>query len=443
MERRIILSNLGFSSLTEMQENVYQAIKRGKNITLLSPTGTGKTLAYLLPIMEKIKQDLDALQTIVVVPSRELAMQSKDVLDRMKWQGVRSLCLYGGRPAMEEHRQIRNVRPQIVFATPGRLLDHIQKENIFVGAVRTLVIDEFDKCLELGFQDNMDKILHSLPHIRQRIFTSATNMEEMPQFVLPSKEQVEIETLNYLTCKKNSSAKSTLFIVNSPEKDKLNTLERLLSGFNGEPAIVFVAYRESVARIVSDLKEKHFSCVDYHGGQEQDVRERNLYRFRAGSVNILVATDLAARGLDIPEVQHVVQYHLPGKEDEFIHRVGRTARWNNTGNNYLIVGPEETIPDYICHFKHLDVSENAIYASPPEWSSLYIGRGKKDKLSKGDILGFLCKKGNLTSSDIGRIDVMVHQSYVAVKRKKIDQMLKLISGEKIKGMKTLVEPMKH
>ncbi|EHG24687.1 hypothetical protein HMPREF9332_00162 [Alloprevotella rava F0323] len=443
MERNIILTNLGFDALTEMQEKAYQTIKSGKNTTLLSPTGTGKTLAYLLPIVEKIKADQNVLQMAIILPSRELALQSNEVFQRMKLKGVRSLCLYGGRPTMDEHRQIREIKPQLVFATPGRLLDHIEKDNIFTGAAHTLIIDEFDKCLELGFQDDMDKIIRKLPHIKQRIFTSATNIEEMPDFAFPEKKTKNSVTLDYLSTVENSDAKSELYVVKSPQKDKLETLGRLLSSFRGEPSIVFVAHRESVARILSYLKENKFSCVDYHGGQEQEVRERNLYRFRAGSVNILVATDLAARGLDIPEVRHVVQYHLTNKEEEFIHRSGRTARWDNTGSNYLLVGPEENIPDYIKEYKSLDISDSPIKAHAPLWRSLYIGRGKKDKLSKGDILGFLCKKGGLKSAEIGRIDITSHQSYVAIKRNKVSQLLQMISGEKIKGVKTLIEPMKH
>ena len=443
MERNIILTNLGFEALTEMQEKAYETIKSGKNTTLLSPTGTGKTLAYLLPIIEKIKVEQNVLQVVIILPSRELALQSNEVFQRMKLKEIRSICLYGGRPTINEHRQIREIKPQLIFATPGRLLDHIEKDNIFTGAVHTLIIDEFDKCLELGFQEDMDKIIRKLPHIKQRIFTSATNIEEIPDFAFPEKRAKESTILNYLTTTENSEAKSELYAIKSPSKDKLETLGRLLSSFRGEPSIVFVAYRESVARILAYLKENKISCVDYHGGKEQEFRERNLYRFRAGSFNVLVATDLAARGLDIPEVRHVVQYHLTNKEEEFIHRSGRTARWDNTGSNYLLIGPEENIPDYIKEYKNLDVSDTTIKAYAPLWSSLYIGRGKKDKLSKGDILGFLCKKGNLKSTEIGRIDITSHQSYVAVKRNKVKQLLQMISGEKIKGMKTLIEPMKH
>ena len=428
MERNIILTNLGFEALTEMQEKAYETIKSGKNTTLLSPTGTGKTLAYLLPIVEKIKVEQNVLQVVIILPSRELALQSNEVFQRMK---LKEMYYFSFRIN------------QLVFATPGRLLDHIEKDNIFTGAVHTLIIDEFDKCLELGFQEDMDKIIRKLPHIKQRIFTSATNIEEIPDFAFPEKRAKESTILNYLTATENSKTKSELYVIKSPSKDKLETLGRLLSSFRGEPSIVFVAYRESVARILAYLKENKISCVDYHGGQEQEVRERNLYRFRSGSVNVLVATDLAARGLDIPEVRHVVQYHLTNKEEEFIHRSGRTARWDNIGSNYLLIGPEENIPDYIKEYKNLDVSDTTIKAYAPLWSSLYIGRGKKDKLSKGDILGFLCKKGNLKSTEIGRIDITSHQSYVAVKRNKVKQLLQMISGEKIKGMKTLIEPMKH
>ena len=172
----------------------------------------------------------------------------------------------------------------------------------------------------------------------------------------------------------------------------------------------------------------------------QPARERALYKFRNGSGHILVSTDLAARGLDIPEIEHVVHYHFPINEEAFTHRNGRTARWDATGTSYVILNTEEKIPEYIPNdIEEYDIPE--VVSRPPKskWVTLYIGKGKKDKLSRMDIAGFLYKKGKLTKEDVGSIDLKEHYAFVAVKRSKVKQLLNLIRGEKIKGMKTLIE----
>jgi superfamily II DNA/RNA helicase len=173
---------------------------------------------------------------------------------------------------------------------------------------------------------------------------------------------------------------------------------------------------------------------------EQEVRERALYKFRNGSSNILVSTDLAARGLDIPEVQHIIHYHMAGSEDAYIHRTGRTARWNAEGSSYLILHAEEHVPEYLAgQTEDYLLPERAARPQAPQWSTLYIGRGKKDKINKVDIAGFLYKKGGLTREDVGTIDVHDYYAYVAVRRAKVRQLLTLIGNEKIKGLKTKIE----
>ena len=219
---------------------------------------------------------------------------------------------------------------------------------------------------------------------------------------------------------------------------------RLLCSLDGTRTIVFCNYRDSVERVAAYLHEQHIVHAVYHGGLEQDQRQRALYRFRNGSVSILVSTDLASRGLDIPDVRHIVHYHLPLGEEASIHRTGRTARWDADGNTYYILGPGEPAPAYLAAG---DAPAPVTYTlpdiprrpAPPEWETLYIGKGKKDKLSKTDIAGFLYKKGHLTNVDVGRIDIQEHYSYVAVRRTRVRQLLALVSGEKIKGMKTIID----
>lgn len=434
-------------TLTPMQEAAFAAITARKNLLLLSPTGSGKTLGYLLPTLQNINADDAHLQAVVVVPTRELALQVESVL-KTQSNEVRGLCLYGGRPAMEEHRRLREIKPQIVFATPGRLLDHIEKGNLNVLTTKMLIVDEYDKCLELGFREEMDRIGDALSAVPQVVLTSATafdtntsdNENNTPQKGHTILYRRHFYHIDYLDVP--SQQRLDIWLVPSPEKDKLFTLSRLLTHLNGQNTIVFAAHRESAERIGQYLHDARFPVVVYHGGMEQDLRERALYRFRAGAATVLVSTDLAARGLDIPTVRAVVHYHLPSDKNTFIHRSGRTARWQDTGATYLIVGPEEQCPDFIERNELLEVNDITPHPSLPQWSVLYIGRGKKDKLSKTDILGFLCKKGGLRAEQIGQIDLSAHAAYAAVQRNTLKMLLQQVAGEKIKGMKTLIEEMR-
>lgn len=439
MDTHTILRNLGISAFNTMQVAMHKTCQNYKNVILLSPTGSGKTLAYLVPTLQRINPEKDMVQCTVILPSRELTIQSEEVLLRMK-TGIRSISLYGGRPTMEEHRKLRDIRPQLVFATPGRLLDHLNKGNINPFSITTLVIDEFDKCLELGFLEDMQRITSHLKGVDSCLLTSATDMEEIPAFlkIANPKSARETEKLNFIN-EGDLSDRLKITKVPSPRKDKLETLGKLLTHLAGAPTIVFVTHRESVERIGNYLQREGFTVSCYHGGMEQDFRERALYKFRSGCTNIMVATDLAARGLDIPETRAIIHYHLPTTEDSFIHRSGRTARWDAEGECFLLLGPEETLPDFAQAEDLLDVESLPIRPTQPIWTTLYIGRGKKDKLSKMDIVGFLCKKGGLKANEIGRIDVNPHFAYAAVSSARMKTLIRNIAGEKIKGMKTLIE----
>lgn len=439
-DRQTILSTLGFESLTPMQLAMGDAAEKDGGVVLLSPTGTGKTLAFLLPLLDRIDTRLDTLQAVVIAPTRELAAQSERMLKQMK-TATRSLALYGGRPAMQEHRVIHETKPHIVFATPGRLVDHLDKGNLTPHGVRTLVIDEFDKCMELGFQEEMEQAVAHFKFLRSCWLMSATDAESIPAFM--GKATRGSVRLSFLEKAAELASRIATRQVVSPQKDKLETLGHLLTYLKGQPAIVFVAHRESAERVESWLREKGFFSVMYHGGMEQEMRERALYKFRNGSANILVSTDLAARGLDIPEVQAIIHYHLPLKEEEFTHRNGRTARWDAEGTTYLITGPEESLPPFAASAAPLALAGTPPCPTPPRYTTIYIGRGKSDKVSRADVLGFLCKKGGLRASDIGRIDVGARASYVAVLRQQVKNALRNVANEKIKGMKTIIEESKR
>ena len=434
-----ILEKLHISELNDMQlESINAILETNNDVVILSPTGTGKTLAYLLPITQLIDASKDAVQAIVIVPGRELALQSDTVLKNMG-AGLRSAGCYGGRPAMDEHKTLKQVKPHMVFGTPGRLNDHIDKGNISPYSVNCLVIDEFDKCLEMGFHDEMARLIKKLPGIRRRILVSATEAEQIPNFVHLN----HAERIDYLIDEEQVTDRVALYEVRSSTKDKLETLTKLLRSLGDSSSIVFLNYRDGVERTADFLRRNGFSVSSFHGGMEQKMREDALYKFSNGSSNIFVSTDLASRGLDIPDIDNIIHYHLPQGEDGYIHRVGRTARWKAEGNAYFILGPEEYIPEFVEGDVEIkEIPEELPEPALPRMATIYIGKGKKDKLSKGDIVGYLCKKGGLESSEIGRIDVKDRYTYAAVIRRKVNQVLKLTQGEKIKGVKTIVEIVK-
>ena len=437
-----VLQKLGIEALNAMQQEVFETIlhQRG-DVVVLSPTGSGKTLAYLLPLVQLINAQSDEVQAFVIVPGRELALQSDRVLKSMG-AGLRSAACYGGRTAMDEHRKLREVQPQIVFGTPGRLNDHLDKGNINPNTLRYVVIDEFDKCLEMGFHDEMSRLLKKLPGVSRRFLLSATDAEQIPHFV----QLDRAHRLDYLVEEEQVSDRVTLYEVKSPMKDKLQTLRSLLCQLGDSQSIVFLNYRDSVERVDEFLRRQGFATSAFHGGMEQKQREDALYKFSNGSANIFVSTDLASRGLDIPDIQNIIHYHLPLNEQEMVHRVGRTARWDKQGQSYFLVGPEETMPDFVKgvveEFMLSSSLEEKQRVSLPRMATIYIGKGKKDKLSKGDIVGFLCKKGGLEPTEIGRVDVMDRYAYAAVAREKMQQVLRLVKGEKIKGIRTIIEPVK-
>lgn len=436
-----ILQKLHITALNKMQLDVARAVSTTEgDILVLSPTGSGKTLAYLLPSVFRLNPVVDALQMVVMVPSRELAKQSEEVL-RSMGVPLRGMALYGGRPAMEEHREMQKIHPQIVFATPGRMNDHIAKHNLNPKGVRLLVIDEFDKSLEMGFCDEMQKVVDSLPSVERRILLSATDNADIPRFV----NMQHTLRIDYTEPDSGISAAERIksFVVRSEQKDKLDTLRRLLLSFGNKSSIVFLNYRNSVERTFDYLQSEGFVCSAYHGGLDQRQREDNLYKFSNGSTTVLVSTDLASRGLDIPDVDNIIHYHLPQGEAEYTHRVGRTARWDAEGRTFILLGPDEQLPEYVS----ADMSEYTIpadlpQAPQPRMATIYIGKGKKDKISKSDVLGFLCKKCRLSGNEIGRIDVAERYCYAAVLRSKLNSVLRLAAGEKIKGVKTIVEIVK-
>ena len=422
------LSNTGIAALNEMQQAVLDA-GTTKDLLLLSPTGSGKTLAFLLPLLTTLTEEEKKIQALIIAPSRELAIQIETVF-RSLGAGYKVNCCYGGHPLRIESRSLEHP-PTVLIGTPGRILDHLDRGNIQLDGVRTWVLDEFDKSLELGFLDEMKKIASHLPNVRRRVLTSATEAVEVPDFV-GMRRPIRLSFL-----KGTKEVKGlTLRVVKSPVKDKLETLYKLLGELKGESSLVFCNYRETVERVSDYLTKMGVENGCFHGGMEQLDRERALAYFRNGSITVFISTDLASRGLDIADVKHVIHYHLPVNEEAYVHRNGRTARMHAEGDAYLILNETETVPEDVTRepdeFFLPNVAKKPVVS---EWKTIVINRGKRDKLSKKDVVGFLFQKGGLDKEDLGIVEIKESCAFAAVKREKVKGLLARIRDEKIKNMR--------
>ncbi|UUF12362.1 MULTISPECIES: DEAD/DEAH box helicase [Flavobacterium] len=428
-----ILSNLGIESLNEMQETAQDVILNDNNVLLLSPTGSGKTLAFLLPVLELLQPEILSVQCLILVPSRELGLQIEQVWKKMGTQYKVNIC-YGGHSIDTEIKNLSNP-PAVLIGTPGRIADHIDRETFRTDKIQTLILDEFDKSLQLGFHEQMSFIIARLPKVNKRVLVSATSDIEIPKYT----RVVNPTVLDFIVEEEEKANLSMKMIV-SPSKDKLESLFNLICSLKSQSAIIFCNHRDAAERISDTLNEKGIYATYYHGGMDQDERERALIQFRNGSISYLITTDLAARGLDIPEMKHVIHYHLPLKEDEFTHRNGRTARMQATGTAYIIVHESEKQLDYIDYgMSVLDVKNVTSLPNPPEFQTIYISGGKKTKLNKFDIVGFFSQKGKLEKDDLGLIEVKDFVSFAAVKFGKVKELLKNIKDEKMKGKKFKIE----
>ncbi len=428
-----VLSNFNIEELNEMQLASIDAIANNANVILLSATGSGKTLAFLLPVLKLLNPEINNTQALIIVPSRELAIQIDDVFRKMATGFKVTLC-YGGHKRETEENNLKEA-PTVIIGTAGRLADHIRRNNISLANITTLVLDEFDKSLELGFAEEMSFIVGSLKNINKRILTSATNAVSVPDFI----GLTAPVRLNFLTEAENLASMLDIKTVFSADKDKVPTLFKLICYLGNRSTVVFCNHRESVERTSNMLTEKGILNVFYHGGMEQQERDSALCKFRNGTSNVLVTTDLASRGLDIPHIRYIVHFHLPATADVFTHRNGRTARMDASGTAILILSEDEKLPGYITGAENIELPETDSLPEKPKWSTLFIAAGKKDKVNKIDIVGFLSKKGELKKEDIGIIDVKDFFSFVAVRKIKVGHVLQLIKNEKIKNKKVKIE----
>ncbi|MBP8790379.1 MAG: DEAD/DEAH box helicase [Breznakibacter sp.] len=427
------LGRMGIHKLNAMQESALLSVEKHPDVVLLSPTGSGKTLAFMLPILNMLDPENKNIQALIIAPSRELAIQIEQVFKQLG-TGFKVNCCYGGHPFKTEVNNLTHP-PALLVGTPGRIADHLRRNSFDAIGIRTLVLDEFDKALDLGFMREMKEIIEQLPRIRRRILTSATPMDEIPTFTGIHNPVV----LDYLE-KDVQPNRLTVKGVRSEGRDKLDAFIRLISHLGNAPMLVFVNHRESADRISTQLFAKGIAHGIFHGGMKQEERERALITFRNGSHHLLVTTDLASRGLDIPDIQYIIHYHLPTTAEAYIHRNGRTARMKASGTAYLLLAEGESIPEYIGEepvWEELPVQGDL--PEPADWVTLYIGSGKKDKVNKVDIVGLFLQKGKLKKDELGLIDVLDYSAFVAIRSNKVKKVLELLKEEKIKGKKLKIE----
>jgi superfamily II DNA/RNA helicase len=424
-----ILAKLNIVALNPMQEEAVSVIETTTNTVILSPTGTGKTLAFSLPLLNCLNPELEEVQALIIVPSRELAIQIEQVI-RSMGSGYKVNAVYGGRPMSKDKIELKHT-PTILVGTPGRILDHFSNERFATKYIKTLILDEFDKSLENGFEDEMKAVLEFLPGINKRILTSATQGVKVPGFVRLDKPHV----INYLKEKRTSQL--AIKTVVSQVKNKSKTLLELLLHIGYKQGIIFCNLRDSIDQVSSFLERNKISHTCFSGGMEQKDRERALIKFRNGTSQVLVATDLAARGIDIPEMDYIIHYELPRFEEEFIHRNGRTARVNSKGTAYILKWQDEKLPDFIKDVKGVGIAKKAPH-KPQYWETLFISGGRKDKISKGDIAGLFFKQGGLTKDQLGTIELKQDCAFVAVPLTVANELVSKLNNSRLKKKKVRI-----
>jgi superfamily II DNA/RNA helicase len=423
-----ILEKLGIKQLNPMQEEAKETIANHPEVVLISPTGTGKTLAFLMPIIEKLDPNNQEVQALIIVPSRELAIQIESVIREMG-SGYKNNAVYGGRSFSKDKIELKH-RPAILIGTPGRIADHLRRETFSTVAIRTLVLDEFDKSLEIGFETEMLYITDQLHHLESKILTSATEPNNIPKFV---------RLKNPVFINHSNKGKSQLKIktVLSSSRDKIESLVDLLSFIGNEPGIIFCNFKDSIDNISEKLTENGISHGVFYGGMEQIDREMALIKFRNGTHHLLLATDLAARGIDIPELKFIIHFHLPSKETEFTHRNGRTARMNSNGTAYVLKGKNEDLPEFI-NGNNIEKVIKSPLPLPSVWKTLFITGGRRDKISKGDIAGLFFKQGKLKHDQLGIIEIKQEFSYAAVKITALKDLIERVDNTKLKNKKVRI-----
>lgn len=429
INQKEILNNLEIEHLNKMQESTISASEKNSNLLLLAPTGSGKTLAYLLSILPKISQK-QVVQTLILAPTRELVLQIESVLKQMKLT-IKVNASYGGHEFSIERKNF-STPPAILVGTPGRIQDHLKRRTFNPNHISQVVFDEFDKSLEFGFSSQMEDIVGQLRNVKSKILVSATQSIKIPDYL----NFHEAHTISFSEESKGSLNLRQIIV---PKDEKPEGLLYILGGLKqSENAIIFVNHRDAAERITEHLDFTGVAYSLFHGGLKQDQRELQLTKFRNGSSQVLIATDIAARGIDIPELDYVIHYQIPLQENSFFHRNGRTARMKASGTSILIRTTLDPLPSYLTDEPELFEIKKSQHISKPEWITFYIAKGKKDKVNKIDLVGFFLQFDFMSKDDLGLIEVKDYSSYIAIKRDKSLALLKASQNKKIKNKATKI-----
>lgn len=389
---------------------------------LLANTGSGKTLAFLVRLAEMLK---DGRTALILCPTRELAQQVSKSWSAIQ-TGHKTVVCYGGHSFRNEAQQLEQ-GPRVIIGTPGRILDHYRRETPGMESFEHFIIDEYDKTLEMGFLKEISEIYTHAGRLRSVQLVSATKIDALPEIL----REYAFETLDFLDA---ARPEISFHSVAAEGHDKLFALVSFLATLPPGPTLIFCTHREAAERISAQLSEYGKGNVLFHGGMEQPERERALVKFRNGSEDVLVCTDLAARGLDIPDISYVIHYQFPHTLQDFTHRNGRTARMKKDGKVYLIHSEAEPLPEYTSELSIVPekAPETIGDFRPTGWTTLYISAGRKDKVRKVDIAGFFMKEMGCPANETGLIDVFDSYSYIALKEKRYRQLKNELHKKKIK-----------
>jgi superfamily II DNA/RNA helicase len=358
-----------------------------------------------------------------------MALQIEQVIRNMG-SGYKANAIYGGRAISKDKIELKHT-PSILIGTPGRLSDHFEQARFTTKEIKILVIDEYDICFEVGADGDMRNIISHLPNITKRILTSATQGTSIPSYFKMDKAI----TLNSI--KEKVSSKLMVKIIQSPSKNKHNTLVDLLNHLGNDPGIVFCNRKERIEDLSRFLDKKNIAHTCFHAGMDQRDRERALIKLRNGSVSVLIASDLASRGLDIPEMKFIIHYEIPDAYKEYTHRNGRTARVDAKGTAFLIKGDKEVFPEFIEKSKVVTLS-NTGDRKPNFWTTLFISGGRKDKISKGDIAGLFFKQGEINKDQLGIIELKQDCAFVAVPVSIAEVLVEKLNNTRLKKKKVRV-----
>lgn len=432
------LTRLGYLSPTPIQQQSIPILQSKQDLMAQAKTGSGKTLAFLLPLLSKLKVSHFNPQALIIVPTRELCEQiAQEATKLARYRdNVKIVTLYGGTSLTKQVNSLEK-GAEIIIGTPGRLLDHLSRETLMLSEIETLILDEADRMLDMGFAHDILKITASLPKERQSVLFSATypeNFHLLSQNILNKPHTIRIE---------REETKTSIEEFSFLSQDKNHSLLKILQHFQPKLALIFCNTKRTTNAVSKLLYDKHFDIATLTGDLEQYERQEMLLQFSNGSLPLMVATDLAARGLDIEGIDLVINYDVPMKSEEYTHRIGRTGRFNESGLALTLYEEKEQhrlkeIRPKLTMFLESQLKKNSHFYMQGEFSTLCIEGGKKKKIRAGDILGTLCKEIGIKNQAIGKITLYPNHAYVAIKKSDIKKAFNGLKNGKIKGKKVRV-----